>query len=302
MKKIAPLLALMLSLAALLPASAQANCPVRLLADSAVRFVFKSYTPFKFESSAFAPGATLYTADTPLSAFDSPSECIEARSLGATSRMSGEVESYDAYPTNIPGIGVRFRLKGQGVDAAYQPWGYESGGLTYRPPAAAAPQVVLEMVKTGDIGSAATVSGEVRNNGSFPYVTVIGSGEIVVYPIRPACALLNPSIVLPIARASGTGDREKVDVRLLCAGTWGGNLRNLSIAILDQGPQADSGVQLFNDATPLKVGDTYAGTLHVVASGAGAYSLALAARYVASADPSPRNPSPLLETLLISYP
>ena len=304
-----------LVVAALMPLTSMAQCAAPPTDEGTVVYRFRGYTPTAFDPSRFLDGAVIYTSAVSASSLSAPTSCNDDdTSAGTAQRTVGTLAPYDAYPPNIPGVGLRFRVGDSARQQTYAPWSYEDRGLVFH---GVDPRstVTMELVKIGHIEQGGVLQGEVRNNGRFNYAAVVLSGDILVYPVMPTCAPVDRSLSLPLGQVTADGAARRMNVSLRCAGAPEKGMRNVSVTLVDQGRPgnrsnwlmlaADStasgvGVQVLCGNFVMGMGQAAQQIIHPL--GRGVFEIPLEARFVQTAASVKAGSALAVAVLTMTYP
>lgn len=301
----------LLILAIIWPAwSWAAVCTISTPDGGPLVYTISGFNPPKFDPNV-AVGTVIYShqtwATTPNRALVT---CQNGLNLATYVGKPGVVGKYNAYPTSIGGVGIRFSYPGSQV-GGYFPTSsmYSQSSIGVGDPS---PTILVELIKTGPITSGGTIAGEVAaeyvNNGAFQYISYILGAGAVVQPMTPTCVATSPPPVSlgNIAKNKFTGigsvtEVQPFNIGMNCSGGTTGALTNIHMTLTDQGNLANRsdtlslaststaagiGIQVLNGATVIQYGpdSSQAGTqnqwkaLSEIKNGI--YTIPLTARYI----------------------
>lgn len=226
-----------------MPAWAWAQqCTTTVPNNQPITMTIHGFTPPSFDPSV--PDGTLLHYAT-LSLVGTPGTLRCAAGIGIMSYVgtTGVVGPYSAYPTSIPGIGLRFSFGGSSAIKGYWPQTY-----SYSVTSTAidtSPIIQVDMVKIGPITKGGTLSGEVgaffARSGAFQAVTIRLGSDMLVKPRVPTCAAEQPEPIslgtIPASRFSGVGstsDETPFSIALKCSGGAQGSVTNAFMTLTDQ--------------------------------------------------------------------
>ena len=226
---------------------------------------------------------------------------------------TGAQGAYSAYPTSIPGVGIRIQALNSFEVVGWWPRSQDKG---LQKTARLNPYATLmvELVKTGPIAQGGRINGEVAagfaQDGRVKFMSIRVSGDIVVEPRGPTCSVATQSVSVPLGKfpAAGftgpgaTSPAQTFGIRLNCSGgavgkataihvtltdlTRPGNRSNVLSPAPDSGAQG-VGIQILNGDTVLGYGpdSSVAGNVNQwkagsVDTGAATFDIPLAARFV----------------------
>lgn len=225
-----------------MPAWAWAQqCTTTIPGNQPITLRIWGYKPTSFDPSV-PDGTRLYSASVSLVGTAGTLRC--AAGIGVMSDVGiGVVGGLSAYPTSIPGIGLRFRFSGSNPLTGYWPqtYSYSTTSLLIE----GGDVVQIEIVKIGPITKGGTLSGEVgaffARNGAFKAVSLQLASDMVLVPRVPTCAAEQPEPVslgnIPASRFSGIGstsDEMPFSIALKCAGGAEGTVTNAFMTLTDQ--------------------------------------------------------------------
>lgn len=230
---------------------------------------------------------------------------------------TGAVGPYSAYPTSIPGVGIRIQALNSFDVVGWWPRSQDKGTqktARLNPYAT----LMVELVKTGLITRGGRINGEVAagfaQDGRVKFMSIRVTGDIVVEPRGPTCSVSTQSVSVPLgkfaaARFTGPGTTspaQPFSIRLNCSGgaagkataihmtltdlTNPGNRTNVLSLALDSGAKG-IGIQVLNGHTVLSYGpdSSTAGNVNQwksgsVETGTATFDIPLAARFVQTGD------------------
>ncbi|WP_157646144.1 fimbrial protein, partial [Burkholderia ubonensis] len=142
---------------------------------------------------------------------------------------TGEVGAYNAYPTSIPGIGVRISTSGNGIPSGWWP---RIRDFQLQKTAGFAPDftMVIDLVKTGPITKGGAITGKIAGmfaqGNTVEIVSIVVAGSIQVEPQGPTCEVATSSVLVPLGEVpvktfTGIGSvspARPFDIRLSCSG------------------------------------------------------------------------------------
>ncbi|WP_080404563.1 fimbrial protein [Burkholderia ubonensis] len=176
---------------------------------------------------------------------------------------NGQVGNYNTYETGVSGVGIR--IKG-GVSDEWWPqkyyWGTAEntfGGGGY---------FSIELVKTGPITAAGSMSGEIGRTFLIDHNQVIRrlfiNGSLNIKPLVPTCKVTTPSIAVSLGKVmtkslTGVGtttDARPFSIQLRCSGGTSGSTTRMYTTLTDASQPANmsSVLSLGADSTASGVG------------------------------------------------
>lgn len=179
--------------------------------------------------------------------------------IGTLSSAPGK---YNAYPTSVPGVGIRIR---GGINTAeWWPQWVNVAGTVFNLDSASG--FTIELVKTGNITAQGVLSGEVGMTSFLWHGkkvrSIVTNGVINIRPQVPTCNLLTPKITVDLEKVSAgelkgigaTSLPKPLEVRLKCSGGNPGTSTRMLMTLTDS---ANSGNR--SDTLSLASGSTAKG-------------------------------------------
>lgn len=297
--------------ASMLPTAAKASaCTSDAPGGQPWVWTYSGFTTVAFNPDSVAPGNTIASQTrTATSAGGGSFNCTASSTLEFKGTTAAAPGAYSAYPTNVPGIGVRITMGScSAVTGRVWPYTQTVNGAVYMTPSC---QYIVELIKTGTITSGGTLSGEFA--GIFAdgteVISIRFSNDVVIAPTIPTCAPtvadkivnLGQATAQDFATVGSTAGTVSFNIDLVCSGgvpttrttnlyvtlTDSTNPANISDTLeLAPGSTASGvGVQILKSGTPIGYGPASSAVGNtnqwfVATTANGNLSIPLTARYV----------------------
>ncbi|WP_269501801.1 fimbrial protein [Burkholderia sp. IMCC1007] len=238
---------------------------------------------------------------------------------------------FNTYATSIAGIGLRVGQFYAGSSLWWNPLVSDlsgADGFTFLPTYT----FVVEIVKTGPITAAGTLTGDIGkislvNHGQVAVLVRLG-GAVAIKPLVPGCKVMTPKISVPLGKVpmstlnrDGQSADKPFDINLQCSGGTQGATTRMFITLTDgtnagnrstilglaPGSAAEGvGVQIMNQSTPVSLGPDSSATGNpnqwfVTETGNQNVTIPLSARYVVNGAALKAGTADAVATFTMSY-
>lgn len=178
-------------------------------------------------------GDTLHSSTVPLNALGPYStNCTFAIGVMDYVGFPG-TPTGDVYPSGIAGVGYRMRYT---TTPQWMPWSHDYGAVT-RIGTDERTSIIFELVKTGDITGAGSMTGligraHIRDH-NFSTWNIVISGSVTVTPMQPTCSVQTPNVPLDLGVVdsnifTGIGTESALGpastIQIACSGGLGGTV------------------------------------------------------------------------------
>lgn len=256
-------------------------------------------------------GTVLWSSQTVIAIVNPSISCRNNIDTVTYSSAGTYNSAYQAFSTNIPGIGLRVSLQSPGPGSTLP---YSMAVNTNQ--LNTSMNFSVSLIKTGPITQGGTISGPIvqvtaSNVPGVLYYVGLAGGGIVINPTIPTCSVTTPSIVVPLGNVAQstfkgvgtTSSAQPFNIGLNCSGGATGVSATVYTTLTDQtNPSNQSstlslsssstatgvGIQVLNGGTPI----SYGPDLRVIGNtnqwqaglaGNSSFTIPLSARYVQTA-------------------
>ncbi|WP_260430148.1 fimbrial protein [Burkholderia cenocepacia] len=233
-----------------IPVSALAECYVEEDYPSQQKVPYQKVEFPAFQPAAFDPevpdGTVLYTGKGTGSGKSGTAYCPDANGikLPIGNRIYRGIGAYNAnyhtYPTPVAGVG--YRIKG-GINPN-QWWPNQDYMPSTGGPLSSSSGFTIELVKTGPITAAGSLSGEIGQTYYPDHGSVVRrlflTGGLPIVPSVPTCTVQNKVIGVPLGSVStkaletgGASDYKSFSINLRCSNGTAGTSTRMYITLTD---------------------------------------------------------------------